>query len=172
MPAMEDPDGRLPRTVNRLVRAVVAGLNRAHRLGHIGNPAAWRVEALPDDDESETAVFLSPVQRKKLIASGSSEAGAIMRRLELSGARPKELAEATAADFDGNIAARVVGRHTEAILANYNIPAWTQTVGRTPVTLAVAPFLHEVWPSIGRRRLTAEARRRRLLQATLTLKFN
>jgi hypothetical protein len=32
--------GRLPRTVNRLVRAVVAGLNRAHALGHTGTPAA------------------------------------------------------------------------------------------------------------------------------------
>jgi hypothetical protein len=60
--------GRLPRTVNRMVRAVTAGLNRAHRLGHIGNPAAWRLETLPDDDESETAVFLSPAQRKGLIA--------------------------------------------------------------------------------------------------------
>src|SRR6185437_14155888 len=56
------------RTVNRMVRAVTAGLNRAHRLGHIGNPAAWRLETLPDDDESETAVFLSPAQRKGLIA--------------------------------------------------------------------------------------------------------
>lgn len=60
--------GRLPRTVNRVVRAVTAGLNRAHRLGHIGNPAARRLETLPDDDESETAVFLSPAQRKGLIA--------------------------------------------------------------------------------------------------------
>lgn len=93
--------GRLPRTVNRLARAVTAGLNRAHRLGHIGNPAAWRLEALPDDDESQTAVFLSPLQRKQLIASASSEAADFMRGLEFSGARPKELAEATAADFDG-----------------------------------------------------------------------
>src|SRR5450631_3902932 len=40
---------RLPRSVNRFVRAVTAGLNRAHGLGHIGNPAAWRIEALADD---------------------------------------------------------------------------------------------------------------------------
>jgi integrase len=93
--------GRLPRTVNRMVRAVTAGLNRAHRLGHIGNPAAWRLEGLPDDDESETAVFLSPTQRKGLIDSATPEAAAFLRGLELSGARPKELAEATAADFDG-----------------------------------------------------------------------
>jgi integrase len=92
--------GRLPRTVNRFVRAVTAGLNRAHDLGHIGNPAAWRIEALADD-ESETAVFLSPAQRKGLIDSASPEAAAFLRGLELSGARPKELAEATAADFDG-----------------------------------------------------------------------
>jgi integrase len=93
--------GRLPRTVNRMVRAVTAGLNRAHRLGHIGNPGAWRLETLPDDDESETAVFLSPAQRKGLIDSASPAAAAFLRGLELSGARPKELAEAIAADFDG-----------------------------------------------------------------------
>jgi integrase len=93
--------GRLPRTINRLVRAVCAGLNRAHRLGHIGNPAAWRFEQLPDEDESETAVFLTPVQRKGLIAAASAPAAAFLRGLELSGARPKELASATAAAFDG-----------------------------------------------------------------------
>lgn len=93
--------GRLPRTVNRVVRAVTAGLNRAHGLGHIGNPAAWRIEALADDNESETAVLLSPAQRKGLIHAASPEAAAFLRGLELSGARPKELAETTAADFDG-----------------------------------------------------------------------
>lgn len=93
--------GRLPRTVNRLVRALCAGLNRAHRLGHMGNPAAWRLEQLPDDDESETAVFLTPMQRKGLIAAASPPAAAFLRGLELSGARPKELASATSAAFDG-----------------------------------------------------------------------
>jgi integrase len=92
---------RLPRTVNRLVRAVSAGLNRAHRLGHIGNPATWRFEHLPDDNESETAIFLTPKQRAALIASASPQAAAFLRGLELSGARPKELAAATVADYDG-----------------------------------------------------------------------
>jgi integrase len=95
--------GRLPRSVNRMVRAVTAGLNRAHRLGHIGNPAAWRLEALPDDDESETAIFLSAAQRKGLIDSATPEAAAFLRGLELSGARPKELADAIVADFDGKL---------------------------------------------------------------------
>jgi len=94
------PD-RLPRTVNRLVRAVSAGLNRAHRLGHIGNPVAWRFDHLPDDDEPETAVFLTPSQRNGLISAASLQAGAFLRGLELSGARPKELASAKVGDFDG-----------------------------------------------------------------------
>jgi integrase len=93
--------GRLPRTVNRYVRAVTAALNRAQRLGHVGNPAAWRMESLADDDESDTAVFLSPAQRKGLIDAASPEAAAFLRGLELTGARPKELAEATVRDFDG-----------------------------------------------------------------------
>lgn len=93
--------GRLPRTVNRYVRAVTAGLNRAHQLGHIGTPAAWDIGSLADDNESETAVLLSPAQRKGLIDTASPEAAALLRGLELSGARPKEIAEATCADFDG-----------------------------------------------------------------------
>ena len=94
-------NGRLPRTVNRLVRAISAGLNRAHRLGHIGNPAAWRLEGLPDDEESETAIFLTRAQRKGLIDAASPAAAAFLRGLELTGARPKELATARVGDFDG-----------------------------------------------------------------------
>ena len=93
--------GRLPRTVNRYVRALTAGLNRAHSLGYVGNPAAWRMDALADNDEAETAVFLSPAQRRGLIAAASPEAANFLRGLEFSGARPKELAEATVGDFDG-----------------------------------------------------------------------
>jgi len=59
------------------------------------------MEALPDDDESETAVFLTPTQRTGLINAASPEAAAFLRGLELSGARPKELAEAAVKDFDG-----------------------------------------------------------------------
>lgn len=94
--------GRLARTVNRYVRAVTAGLNRAHRLAYVGNPVAWQLDALSDNDEADTAVFLSPVQRKGLIGAASPEAAAFLRGLEFSGARPKELAEATVGDFDGH----------------------------------------------------------------------
>lgn len=94
--------GRQPRTINRLVRAITAGLNRAHRLGHLGNPVAWRVGGLPDDGESETAVFLTPEQRKELIDAARSAAALFLRGLDLSGARPSELAATVAADFDGS----------------------------------------------------------------------
>jgi integrase len=95
--------GRQPRTVNRNVRAVVAGLNKANRLGHLGNPSAWRLTALADDveDDGETAVFLNAEQRAAFIAAASPNAGEFLRGMELSGARPKELASATVGDFDG-----------------------------------------------------------------------
>lgn len=88
--------GRQNRSVNRHVRAVVAGLNRAHKLGHVGNPAAWDMTALSDDieDSGETAVFLTPDQRRGLIAAADDAAGRFFRGLELTGARPKELAQA------------------------------------------------------------------------------
>jgi len=51
--------GRLDRTINRQVRSVVAALNRALELGHVGNPLAWKLKKLSDDteDTNETAVL-------------------------------------------------------------------------------------------------------------------
>lgn len=95
--------GREPRTVNRYVRGVVAGLNWAVDNGHLGNPAAWRLDALRDDveEDGETAIFLAPSQRAGLIAAAEPRAKDFLRGLELTGARPIELAAATAGDFDG-----------------------------------------------------------------------
>lgn len=94
-------EGRAARTVNRYTRAVVAALNCAVELGHVGNPAAWRVQALADDAEDETAVFLTTVQRKALIAAADAHTAAFLRGLEHTGARPHELAAALVRDFDG-----------------------------------------------------------------------
>jgi integrase len=95
--------GRKPRSVNRQVRSVIAALNRAHELGHVGNPAAWSLKSLADntEDEGDTAIFLNPAQRAALIAAADEHTGAFLRGLELTGARPKELAAATVRDFDG-----------------------------------------------------------------------
>ena len=73
------------------------------RLGHVGNPTAWRIEPLTDEveDGGETAVMLTPDQRVALIAAVGSFAADFLRRLEFLGARPGELAAATVADFDG-----------------------------------------------------------------------
>lgn len=97
--------GRQPRTVNRYVRAVVAGLNRAHQLGHVGNPSTWRLTSLSDDieDDGETAIFLNARQRRDLMLAASVEVAAYLRGLDLTGARPKELAEAKVGDFDGEM---------------------------------------------------------------------
>lgn len=96
--------GRKPRTVNREARSVAAALNQALKLGHIGNPSAWKFEALSDDIEEEgaTAVFLSAPQRAGLIAAAPPAAAAFFRGLELTGARPKELAGARVADLSGD----------------------------------------------------------------------
>jgi integrase len=95
--------GRAPRTVNRYVRAVVAGLNRAKQLGHVANPEAWDLASLQDpvDDDGETAVFLDQDQRRALLASAEPHAADFLRGLELTGARPHELANAKGSDFDG-----------------------------------------------------------------------
>jgi integrase len=96
-------DGRQPRSVNRQVRALVAALNRATaELGHVGNPAAWSLRALSDDTEegAEAAIFVSAEQRAWLIAKCPKPLAVFLRGLELTGARPSELALAVVADFD------------------------------------------------------------------------
>jgi integrase len=97
-------EGRQPRTVNRNVRAVMAGLNHAVELGYLGNPVAWKLKSLSDevDEGGETAVFLDAAQRRAVIAAASPPAARFLRGLELTGARPKELAATVVADFDGN----------------------------------------------------------------------
>ena len=94
--------GRQNRSVDRHVRSVVAGLNKAVELGHIGNPLAWKLEKLADDvaDGGETAVILTPEHRKALIGAAIPEAALFFRALELTGARPGEVAAAKVSDLD------------------------------------------------------------------------
>jgi integrase len=95
--------GRVHRTVNREVRCVVAGLNWAVENGYTGNPLAWKLKPLSDDVDTEAdkaAVFLSPAQRKTLINAADASLAVYLRGLELTGARPGELAAATVADFN------------------------------------------------------------------------
>lgn len=95
--------GRAARTVERQRRSVVAALNRALELGHVGNPAAWKLKALHDDveDSGETAVFLTPAQRQALSAVAEAPIARFLRGMELTGARPIEIANARVSDFDG-----------------------------------------------------------------------
>ena len=95
-------EGRQPRTINRHVCSIVAGLNRAYVEGHAGNPASWKLTPLVDDieDGRGTAVLLTPALRKAIIAATSPAAAAFLRGLDLTGARPGELAKVVASDFD------------------------------------------------------------------------
>jgi integrase len=71
-------------------------------LGHVGNPAAWHLKRLRDDVETEgAAIFLTPEQRAALIKAANTFAALYLRGLELTGARPGELAAATVSDFGG-----------------------------------------------------------------------
>jgi integrase len=93
--------GRQPRSVNRQVRAVVAALNYAVTDGgHIGKREAWKVKQLQDDGEESTPVFLTTVQRDRLIAAASPTVAALLTGFRHTGARPSELAKAVVADFE------------------------------------------------------------------------
>jgi integrase len=103
--------GRLPRSVNRQVRAVVAALNFAvSKRGHVGTREAWELEHLVDDGEENVAVFLTPERRAHLIAHSSKPLAALLTGYTHTGARPSELAEATVTDFDP-FAGTIILRH-------------------------------------------------------------
>lgn len=94
--------GRQPQSVNRYVGAVAAALNQALELGHIGDARAWTLKVLTDDSthDEATAVFLTPAQRQNIRANASPVAADFFHALELTGARPGEMARTTVADFD------------------------------------------------------------------------
>jgi integrase len=96
--------GRKPQSVNRYVGAVAAALNQALELGHVGDARAWTLKILTDDSthDEATAVFLTQAQRKNILANARPAAASFFRALELTGARPGEMARATVADFDGS----------------------------------------------------------------------
>src|SRR5579872_2226328 len=91
--------GRRPLSVNHYFRVVAAGLNRAIELGHVGDPASWRLRPLLVEEEER--VFLGPAQRAAIIDSADPCTAAFLRGLELTGARPKELGAVVRGDFDG-----------------------------------------------------------------------
>jgi integrase len=94
---------RQPQSVNRYAGAVAAALNCAQELGHVGNARAWTLKVLTDDSSHDetTAVFLTVEQRKSIRANARPAAADFFQAVELTGARPGELARATVADFDG-----------------------------------------------------------------------
>jgi integrase len=93
--------GRAPRSVNRQVRAVVAGLNFAvEDGGYVGNLSAWKLRPLKDDNEEDTAVFLTKSQRARLIEYSPPALAALLTGWSHTGSRPSELAKAIVEDFD------------------------------------------------------------------------
>jgi hypothetical protein len=79
--------GRQPQSVNRytdsMAAALNAALNAALKGGHIGDARAWSLEALTNDasHDEATAVFLSPAQRKALLAKAAPAAADFFRGL-------------------------------------------------------------------------------------------
>src|SRR6056297_1504697 len=89
--------GRQPQSVNRIVTDVKAGLNRALTLGFIGDARVWKIDGLSETGEdagASTATILTSSQRKALISAMPDAAAQFFRGLELTAARPKELAAA------------------------------------------------------------------------------
>lgn len=95
--------GRQPQSINRYVGSMAAGLNKALELGFVGDARAWTLTTLTNDanHDEATAVFLTPAQRQSILANATVTAADFFRALELTGARPGEIARATVADFDG-----------------------------------------------------------------------
>lgn len=91
-------------SVNRYFRSVRAALNCAVKVcGFIGNPQAWKLDALPEhrkrDDDAPT-VYISQPHLQRLLKCCEPELQAFLRAIYLSGGRPGELAAAVVRDYD------------------------------------------------------------------------
>jgi integrase len=91
----------IPTTLNRHVRQLKAGLNRALKEGHIGNATAWSLDAIFESrEDADTLILLTPEQRTAIIEACEPATAALLRAIEFTGARPGELAAARVGDFD------------------------------------------------------------------------
>lgn len=90
-------------TINRYFRLLAAGLSRAVKLGWVGNREAWKLEKISDerDDLGDTGYFFTRAQRDALLAAASPQARVFFRALDLTGARPGEIARAVVSDLIG-----------------------------------------------------------------------
>lgn len=148
--------GRHIRSVNRYVGSLAAGLNASLELGFVGDARTWTLKVLTDDSDhdDQTAVFLTPKQRKALIASATPHAADFFRGLELTGARPGELARATVADFDGQSirfthrkgrSAKLRTRYT--VLSAEGVEFFKRMAkGKFPAAALIGNFEGRAWP--------------------------
>ncbi len=89
-------EGRQPRSINRIVRDLKAGLNRALKEGHVGDRETWALDLLADDieDSGDSAVILESHHRKALIKAALPAGGEFIARVDASGGisgRPQSL---------------------------------------------------------------------------------
>lgn len=94
--------GRANKTINRYMTCIAAALNCATKeCGHVGNAAAWTLSDLDEGDaEGDSAVYLTPEQRKHLTASLEEWFRPFVQLIDATGGRPQEIAKATVVDYD------------------------------------------------------------------------
>ncbi|GLC92235.1 phage-related integrase [Cupriavidus sp. TA19] len=96
---LDEAKRRARATATRDLTYVRAALNHAYDEGHVGSRDAWSLGAFADTHARRT-LFLSPEQRRALLAAAGEEIRPFVRGLLLSAFRPGELARLTVADFD------------------------------------------------------------------------
>jgi integrase len=89
-------------TINRYYGTVTAALNTAVReCGIAGNPEAWRIKDLPEDEtEGETATYISREHRPRLLKNCTPEVRTFLEVMWAAGARTSEVALLRVSDYD------------------------------------------------------------------------
>jgi integrase len=98
----EDPDAerRSKDSANRDLVALKAALNLAFRSGLVASDAQWRMVQSFGGVAGRRERFLTLAQRKRLFAAAVPELKRLIKAIALIGARPGEIADALAGDFD------------------------------------------------------------------------
>jgi integrase len=119
-------------TLNRVITAVKAALNRAHSRRKVASPAAWAGLKKFKGADAARLRWLTEEEAKRLTNAATSDLRRLMHGGLMTGCRPSELARAKARDFDTDSQTLLVAESK------------TSTPRRVPLTKEGAALLESI----------------------------
>jgi integrase len=143
----DDEDVRRSKdSANRNLSTFKAALNLAHRNRLVSTDAGWAtVQSFPKVGARRRDAFLSMEQRKALLSACPEDLALFVRAALLTGARPGELANLNAGDFDKSLGALTLSGKTGARTVAISSAAVSFFTDASKSKLPSAPMLATIY---------------------------